>query len=77
MVKNEMLEKFAEQMEEILEEKSKQYQDFWRTCNLGTLAGKLKAQVRKLVFFKNYKSRAKRTLIHIANYCYFIYNRLD
>ena len=67
---------FVLEMEKILTEKFEKYQNTWQTCNLGTLIGKLHEQVNQLVILKEDNKKAKRTLLHIANYCYFLYIRL-
>jgi len=70
------LANFMLRMDEILKEKSEKYKDLWEICNLGILVGKLKEQVNKLVITEDIEN-PKRTVLHIANYCLFIYNRLQ
>jgi len=76
--KKEKLEEFTELMEKILDEKTEKYKDSYKTSTLGDLRAKIHSQLRTLVLVKDgeLKERAKRKLIHIANFAYLIYNRL-
>lgn len=73
------IEEFAKKMEKVMLEKIPKYGTTWLECTLGTLKGKLNDQVRSLVLSWNKEQieRAKRVLIHIANYCYLISLRLE
>ncbi len=79
----EIVKKFAEEMEKVLDEKFEKYQDSWKDENLSELKKSLDKQKRKLTlaFDNNYyykdKEETKRTLINIANYCLFIFTGLD
>lgn len=63
--------KFTNEMTKILEEKLPIYEDSWKTCDLIILQNKLAKQLDKPRFFLD-----KRALIHVANYCFLIAERL-
>lgn len=69
------LSTFAEEMKKVLDEKFEQYKDSWKTMDLGFLKYKLDDMAKNTYVYKP-ESNPKRKLIHIANYCYFLYNRL-
>lgn len=71
----ESYDKFMKAMLEILEEKQKDYKDTWKTANLDFLQDLLIEQTITLV--PTNSKRSKRKLIHIANYCYFLYTRIE
>lgn len=74
----EQIEKFQNEMITILNDKFNKYKDTWKTVKFHKLYENLDFQIDKL--FKNISltnQELKRTLIHIANYCYFIYIRLE
>ena len=56
-------------------EKLSKYKDTWKTVSIGELKTKMDKQVGKLSNTSD-KEKARRTLLHIANYCFFLYNRL-
>lgn len=64
-------------MDTILKEKHKEHQDLWKTCNVEVLTDRLFRQIRTLVLGILTPQRIKRKLIHIANYCFFLYTRLE
>jgi len=69
--------KFFIQMEKILNEKRHKYKgDTWKISNLDFLLSKLKEQLDSIDYTEN-KEQTKRKIIHIANYCFFIYSRLN
>jgi len=70
------IHQFTIEMIKILREKLKIYKDTWKTIYLDNLIHKLKEQVKEISYRNNIK-RTKRQLLHIANYCYFIYQRLN
>jgi len=85
-----LLEKFREEMKKILDEKLPKYQDTWKIVPLGSLKHKIVKQLGGLVFHISdllprelaqkvdiaHKNKMKRKLLHIANYCFFLYTRL-
>jgi len=77
MIQNKELGKFAKAMEKILNEKEEKYNDMWTICELKELMEKLQDQVDSIVKLDINEHLAMRRLIHIANYCYFLYNRLN
>jgi len=70
------IHQFSTEMIKILREKSKIYKDIWKITYLDNLINKLKKQIKTIDYRNNIK-RTKRQLLHIANYCYFIYQRLN
>jgi len=68
-------------MEKILNEKKSKYNDTWKTANLSFLIGKLKEQLDSIDIIslrRNIsKEKTKRKLIHISNYCFFLYTRIN
>lgn len=76
MVKNKELLKFVEEMEKVMEEKAGE-KGIWRQQTLENLKLELEKQVKNLIFHSTYNDRAKRSLIHIANYCFFLYENID
>jgi len=80
----EIVKKFAEEMEKILDEKSEKYQDGWKLANISELLESLNKQLKKIRFSDyensiinaNINKRNQRTLHHVANYCLLICNRL-
>ena len=86
MTQNKELKEFIDEMIKILEEKRPKYKDTWMKCGIETLKTKLNEQTENWfidsVILKNSiipenKENTKRNLIHIANYCYFLYSRLS
>ena len=80
----EYLDKFVKEMIKVLDEKYEKYQDSWKDTNSGDLRAKLKEQVENLnniitsnTEFKKpgYEEKVRRILIHIANYCCFLYDK--
>jgi len=61
-------------MQEILNEKFPKYRNTWKTVELDYLLYKLRNKLIPLSLEMPLK--AKRELVHIANYCYFLYSRL-
>ena len=90
MIDDMLLEEFGEEMKKILEAKLPEYQDTWKTVPLGTLKHKLIKQLGGVVFYISdllpkelaqkvdieHRNKMKRKLLHIANYCFFLYSRL-
>lgn len=86
MVQNKELQEFAEKMEEMLKIKKVKYQDTWKIMPIGELKAKLDKQMENWVIdsiilinsiIPENKEDTKRNLIHIANYCYFLYIRMS
>ena len=63
-------------MKDILKEKFKKYDTTWKTIKIYNLKDKLKQQLNSMSIIFN-PIRAKRQILHIANYCYFIWYRLN
>lgn len=79
--KKEKLEEFTKGMERILDEKTEELGDSWKTSTLGELREELHKQAKSLSVLISGKidwdrERAKRILTHVANFAYLIYNRL-
>ena len=79
----EIVKKFAEEMEKILDEKFDKYQNGWKDEEFYRLRLSLNDQLDNLVVYetnnidyKKEKARAKRILTHIANYCLFIFTKI-
>nr|BDI55166.1 MAG: nucleotide pyrophosphohydrolase, MazG-like [uncultured archaeon] len=76
------VDEFADEMIEILEEKTEKYKDItWEMVTIDTLKAKMTDQITALDYYikrglAKEKHFARRKLIHIANYCFFLYNRL-
>jgi len=68
--------RFFIQMEKILNEKKDKYKDTWKTANLHFLLEKLKEQLDS-IDYKDDIEKTIRKIIHIANYCFFIWNILN
>jgi len=85
MIQNKGLGRFAKAMEKILNEKEEKYKDTWSKCIIGLLKDKMMIQIDKFneLFIYlgsgkiNLKIDLENTLLDIANYCYFLYNRLN
>ena len=76
----EIIKKFAEEMEKIIDEKFEKYQDGWEEAQLYDLKHSLNEQFEKLAvnpYIPNSFKKTKRNLIHIANYCLFIFTKLN
>ena len=74
----EMIKVFIEEMEKILDEKFDEKQDSWKEESLDSLGTKLQDQVSNYVLRNHLKHRdPKRTIIHVANYCLFIFTKLN
>jgi len=84
MVKKEELQQFAEEMEKILDEKFEKYQDGWKFAEISKLLDSLRFQLETIepsdyedsIVNRNINKRNRRTLLHVANYCFLISNRL-
>ena len=68
------LNEFVNKMLEVLIEKQEKYKDTWKTCDFLRLKGQLFNRANELGITSK---STKRKLIHIANYCYFLYTRLE
>jgi len=77
LVQNKGLGKFVKAMEKILNEKEEKYSDMWTICELKELMVKLQDQVDSIVKLDINEHLAMRKFIHIAIYCYFLYNRMS
>ena len=76
-MKNEIfIDEFGYEMEDILLEKLSKYKDTWKTVSINTLISDMNEQIKKLPTIFLDKKKTRRTLLHIANYCFFLYNRL-
>lgn len=76
------LNKFQDKMISILKEKFEKYENTWKnTKDIFNLKNKLINQLETLrlnnLRYKSDKRKAKRKLIHIANYSYFLYTLLN
>jgi len=68
---------FQKEMLNILKQKNKKYNDTWKTSDIYYLKNKLRKQLDSTFFHNPEKvKRAKRQLLHIANYCYFLYTKI-
>jgi len=67
-------------MLKIIEEKEKKYKEQWKTDDVYLLADKLQLTNELLYTIASFngieKERSKRLLLHLANYCFFLYTRL-
>lgn len=83
MTNKEYIKNFTEEMEKILKEKYKKYKDGWKETNIYELRRLLNKQFSKLTIYNDYENNrkhleeTKRKLIHITNYCLFIYTILE
>jgi len=71
---------FVNQMIVILKEKEKENpNDLWKSLELGFLKYHLDKQINKpfLLDGKENQERTKRNMIHISNYCFFIWSRIN
>jgi len=78
------IKKFTDEMIKILQEKLPEYTNTWKTVDLKTLQNKMKEQIEKgnifnVILRDSYitKEKTRRRLLHIANYCFFLYNRIE
>ena len=78
------IKKFTDEMIKILQEKLPEYTSTWKTVDLKTLQNKMKEQIEKgnifnVILRDSYitKEKTRRRLLHIANYCFFLYNRIE
>jgi len=69
------LAEFRNEMMEILKEKFDKYQNTWKYVDIDYLLFKLKKQLNRIDINDNHRYIQKR-LLNVANYCYFIYERL-
>lgn len=76
--KNTDFLEFISHMKNVLEDKNfeKNTPDIWKTCELEVLQNKLISQAITLDLKILTSRRSQRKLLHIANYCYFLYTRL-
>ena len=80
----ERLQKFVEEMENILDEKSEKYQDGWKFAKINKLLESLKKQLKTIEpsayensnINRRINKRNRRILLHIANYCFLVSERL-
>ncbi|KKM23392.1 hypothetical protein LCGC14_1615650 [marine sediment metagenome] len=82
IVKSDKLKEFTIEMSNILEEKFEKYKDSWKTTSIGELRPKIGEQMKGItdIIMTGYefdREKVKRKLLHIANYCFFLYNRLE
>ena len=83
-MKNEIfLDEFYYECDDVLDEKLPKYLESWKTAPFSELRGKMLKQMEKLVLGKKFteltyieKEKMRRATIHIANYCFFLYNKL-
>lgn len=74
-------EEFGYEMEDVLEEKFPKYKDSWKNASISELRTKMDKQIffiSKIITTKIEwdKEKVRRKLLHVANYCFFLYNRL-
>lgn len=70
------LPKFIKNMIDVLDIKNIKYKNTWKDVSIQILINKLNRHVKILSTSKD-NLVIKKQLIHISNYCYFIYTRLS
>ena len=73
---------FSYLMKEVLNEKFPKYNDSWKNTGIGELRAKIDEQMKDIsdIIVEKIdwdKEIVKRKLIHVANYCYFLYNNIE
>lgn len=84
MIKRVKLQQFAEKMDKILDEKFEKYQDGYKFVDISELLESLNKQLKNIepsnsettIINASINRKNRRTLYHVANYCYLISNRL-
>ncbi len=79
---DDMLAFFTTEMMDMLKEKFGKYEDSWKDNSLGELRAKMDEQIKEISNIISPKidfdrGQVKRKLIHIANYCSLLYNKLE
>ncbi|KKL89884.1 hypothetical protein LCGC14_1910180 [marine sediment metagenome] len=77
-----MLKDFMGKMFDVLEEKFEKYRDSWKTIPIGELRPKINEQIQIISDIISTdidwdREQVKRKLLHIANYCFFLYSKLE
>ncbi|KKN23878.1 hypothetical protein LCGC14_0900500 [marine sediment metagenome] len=80
MVKEGLLN-FVKKMEKVLKEKEPKYENNWENIPIGELRTKMNEQIKNIstILMSGVtwdKKKVKRSLVHIANYCYFMHNKI-
>ena len=74
-------DKFMKEMTDILYKKFKKYGFTWKTVDISYLINNLQNQIYKLKLtpskILSYGKESMNTLVDMANYCYFLYSRLN
>lgn len=70
------LTEFRNEMLKILTKKFDKHQDSWKYVDIEYLIIKLKEQLKRIYLDNNHNESNKKRLLHIANYCYLIYQKL-
>jgi len=84
MIKRIKLKQFANEMEEILDEKFDKYQDGWKFAKISELLESLNKQLKSIkpsnsessIINASINRRNQRILRHAGNYCFLISCRL-
>lgn len=71
-----ILNTIIDNMDKILVEKEKEYQETWKFADLTFLKAKLVQQTNKL-FLPSFLNNELRILTHIFNYAFFLYYRYN
>lgn len=72
------LSNFGFEMQKVIDKKKEKHKDTWKDTNLNDLRDLMEEKTfewrsnREVLHYE----REERLLIHIANYCYFLYSRL-
>lgn len=69
-----ILNEIIDNMDKLLTEKKKEYQDTWKLADMTYLKVKLAQQVNQL-FLPSFYDKDLRTLTHVFNYAFFLYYR--
>jgi hypothetical protein len=82
IVENTNLEEFKEEMNKILKEKYPKYKDSWKCDGIGIIRDKMDYQMKSIsnIIMSCVdwdQKEVKRKVLHIANYCLFLYNKLS
>lgn len=77
-----VVKEFCFEMEDILLEKLPFYKNSWKTAGIGELRTKMNKQIKDISDIMMVgpdwdREKVKRKLLHIANYCFFLYSKID
>ena len=78
MIEGKELLEFATEMIKVLNEKTEKYKGDWETTHVNTLLKCIEDQLEKLKdpILNDGIPYRKRRLLHIANFCFLLYNKL-